>query len=63
MVRDVFHVSGLLGFDAKGALVEIVLKRDARLAHKLIHSLQEMLAPNSVALIWAKRREANYQIH
>lgn len=51
MVRDVFHVSGLLGFDAKGVLVEIVLNRDARLAHQLISSLQELLAPTSIALI------------
>ena len=32
MVRDVFHVSGLLRFDASGSVVAIVLNQDARLA-------------------------------
>jgi hypothetical protein len=45
MVRDVFHVSGFLCFDASGSLVEIVLNQGARLAHLLIHSLQELLTP------------------
>jgi hypothetical protein len=29
MVRDVFHVSGLLRFDAFGSVVEIVLNQEA----------------------------------
>ncbi len=45
MVRDVFHVSGFLCFDASGSMVEIVLNQGARLAHVLIHSLQELLTP------------------
>jgi hypothetical protein len=45
MVRDVFHVSGLLRFDAFTQVAEIVLNQDARLAHALIHSLQELLTP------------------
>jgi hypothetical protein len=45
MVRDVFHVSGLLRFDALLHTVEIVLNQDARLARSLICPLQELLAP------------------
>src|SRR2546425_6574290 len=50
MVRDVFHVSGLLRFDASGSLVEIVLNHSTRLAHVLIHSLQELLAPLQIVI-------------
>jgi hypothetical protein len=50
MVRDVFHVSGFLCFDASGSLVEIVLNQGSRLAHLLIHSLQELLTPFSIVV-------------
>ncbi len=50
MVRDVFHVSGFLCFDTSGSLVEIVLNHDSRLAHLLIHSLQELLTPFSIVV-------------
>jgi hypothetical protein len=50
MVRDVFHVSGFLCFDASGSLVEIVLNHSARLAHVLFHSLQELLAPLQIVV-------------
>jgi len=50
MVRDVFHVSGFLCFDASGSLVEIVLNQGSRLAHLLIHSLQELLTPLSIVV-------------
>jgi len=50
MVRDVFHVSGFLCFDASGSLVEIVLNQGSRLAHVLIHSLQELLTPLSIVV-------------
>jgi hypothetical protein len=43
MVRDVFHVSGLLRFDACGSVVAIVLNQEACLARSLICSLQELL--------------------
>ena len=45
MVRDVFHVSGLLRFDACGSVVAIVLNQEACLARSLICSLQELLTP------------------
>jgi len=45
LVRDVFHISGLLRFDTLTHLVEIVLNQDARLAHSLIRPLRELLTP------------------
>jgi hypothetical protein len=45
MVRDVFHISGLLRFDALTQVVEIVLNQDARLARSLIRPLRELLTP------------------
>lgn len=45
LVRDVFHVSGLLRFDASGSLVEILLNQQATLAHCLLSPLQALLAP------------------
>jgi len=45
MVRDVFHISGLLRFDALTQVVEIVLNQDARLTRSLIHPLRELLTP------------------
>ncbi len=45
MVRDVFHVSGFLCFDACGSVVAIVLNQDARLARSLAQSLRTLLTP------------------
>ncbi len=45
MVRDVFHVSGLLRFDASGSVVAIVLNHKACLARSFIRPLQELLTP------------------
>ena len=45
MVRDVFHVSGFLCFDAVGSVVAIVLNQDARLARSLALSLRSLLTP------------------
>jgi len=45
MVRDVFHVSGLLRFDASGLVVEVVLNQESCLAHSFIGPLQDLLAP------------------
>jgi uncharacterized protein YggT (Ycf19 family) len=50
MVRDVFRVSGLLSFDASGSLVEIMLNHSTRLAHRLIPSLRELLAPSCIVV-------------
>ena len=45
MVRDVFHVSGFLCFDACGSVVAIVLNQEARLARSLAQSLRALLTP------------------
>jgi hypothetical protein len=45
MVRDVFHVSGFLCFDAFGSVVAIVLNQDAHLARLLAQSLRALLTP------------------
>ena len=50
MVRDVFHVSGFLVFDALDQLIEIVLNQAAPLAPVLVESLRELLTPVHVAL-------------
>jgi hypothetical protein len=50
MVRDAFHVSGLLRFHASGSLIELVLNQDARLARSLICPLRELLAPFSIVV-------------
>src|SRR6266704_4663421 len=49
-VRDVFHVSGLLRFDAFGSVVAIVLNQQACLARSFIHPLQALLAPLQVVI-------------
>jgi hypothetical protein len=43
MVRDVFHISGFLGVDAQGQIVQIGLNPAAPLAPVLVDSLQELL--------------------
>ncbi len=45
MVRDVFHISGFLCFDAFGSVVAIVLNQEARLARSLAQSLRALLTP------------------
>lgn len=50
MVRDVFHVSGLLRFDAFGSVVEIVLNQESGLAHSFICPLQSLLTPLHVVV-------------
>ncbi len=54
MVRDVFHLSGFLRWDARGQLVEIVLNQDALLAHRILFSLRQLLAPLHVAVTLGK---------
>src|SRR3989441_1364539 len=50
LVRDVFHVSGFLVFDACDQLIEIVLNQVAPLAPVFVDALRELLAPAHVAL-------------
>jgi uncharacterized protein YggT (Ycf19 family) len=51
MVRDVFHISGLLRFDPSGHVVQIVLNRHAHRAHSLLGPLRELLTPFLVGVI------------
>jgi hypothetical protein len=51
MVRDVFHLSGVLRFDPLSHVSEIVLNQHARRAHGLIRPLRELLAPFSIVVI------------
>ena len=50
MVRDVFHISGFLGVDARGRIVQIGLNPAAPLASVLVASLQELLTPAHLAI-------------
>jgi hypothetical protein len=50
LVRDVFHISGFLVFDALGQLLEIVLNCSAPLASALVNPLRELLTPAHVAI-------------
>jgi hypothetical protein len=50
MVRDVFHISGFLVFDALGQIVQIVLNRSAPLAPTLVTALPELLTGTHVAI-------------
>jgi len=50
MVRDVFHISGFLCWDASGQIVQIVLNQDAHLARRLLLSLRQLLAPMHVVI-------------
>jgi hypothetical protein len=55
MVRDVFHLSGLLRFDPSMHLVEILLNQDARLARCLIQPLRGLLTPSHVVVTSSER--------
>jgi Transposase DDE domain group 1 len=50
MVRDIFHISGLLGFDMSGHLLTIVLNQHACRAHVFIRPLRELLAPSQIVV-------------
>jgi hypothetical protein len=50
MVRDIFHISGFLGVDVQGHIVQIGLNPAAPLASVLVDSLQELLVPAHMAV-------------
>ncbi len=50
LVRDVFHISGFLVFDALSQPRQIVLNRSAPLASAVVPVLAELLAPAHVAI-------------
>jgi hypothetical protein len=51
MVRDVFHISGFLLFDPLKHVFAITLNKNAPLAHVLVASLRELLAPLHIAVL------------
>jgi hypothetical protein len=50
MVRDLFQVAGLLGFDPQGQLTSIILNRAAPLARELAAALGQLLGPIKVKI-------------
>ena len=50
MVRDVFHIQGRIGLDAKGHVVWIVLNQAAPLVRGIGSALQAILAPAHIAV-------------
>ncbi len=50
MVRDIFHISGFLGVDAQGHIVQIGLNQAAPLAPVFVDSLRKLLAPAHMAI-------------
>lgn len=50
LVRDVFHITGRIGFDARGHVVQIVLNQAAPLVGGIVTALQALLAPAHVAV-------------
>jgi hypothetical protein len=54
LVRDVFHLSGLLTRDAQGQVVAIVLNQHAPLARGLARSLDVLLRPACIPVNWGQ---------
>jgi hypothetical protein len=54
LVRDVFHVSGFLGYDACGRVTQIVLNERAPLVHGLARSFAVLLRPTQIAVNWGQ---------
>lgn len=54
LVRDVFHISGCLTRDARGRIVAIVLNQRAPLVRGLARSLDVLLRPARIAVIWGQ---------
>lgn len=50
LVRDLFHISGRILFDAEGHIVQIVLNQAAPLVRVLAHALRPLLAPTHIAI-------------
>jgi hypothetical protein len=50
MVRDIFHISGFLCFDAFYHVVKIVLNQHSHRAHSLIRPLRELLTPLQIVV-------------
>ena len=54
LVRDIFHISGFLRWDARGQLVGIVLNHHAPLVRGLVHGLAVLLRPAHIAVNWGQ---------
>jgi hypothetical protein len=54
MVRDIFHISGFVMRNASGRIVQILLNERAPLVRGLSRSLDVLLRPQRVAVIWGQ---------
>ena len=54
LVRDVFHSSGFLAYDARGRVTPIVFNRHAPLARGLARSFDVLLRPAHLAVNWGQ---------
>jgi hypothetical protein len=54
MVRDIFHISGLLVHNARAQLVEVVLNHRAPLVRGIARSLDVLLRPSRIAINWGQ---------
>ena len=54
MVHDIFHLSGFLGRNARGQLIEIVFNQRAPLVRGLARSLDGLLHPSRIAVNWGQ---------
>ena len=50
LVRDVFHITGQIEFDARGHIVRIVLNQAAPLVGGIVSALQVLLVPTHIAV-------------
>ena len=50
LVRDVFHITGQIGLDTRGQVVQIVLNQAAPLVGAIVAALQALLAPAHVVV-------------
>jgi hypothetical protein len=54
MLRDLYHISGVLSFDRHGRLRVITLQSSSSLAHLILVPLQKLLALSRIAVILDK---------
>jgi hypothetical protein len=50
MIRDVFHISGVIRYDAQGQVLDIKLSKSHPLAAPFVQAMSALLARNNVAL-------------
>ena len=50
MVRDLYHISGILSFDRRGRLRAIALQSASSLAKLMLVPLRQLLAPSYIVV-------------